>query len=269
MPESRSGFRDPENSIRRYARHARAPWTDSGRRRGGWDGGERGWTSIIARTWNVSKIVASIEPTRGGTTWERFDNGRSRWQIFFNKRIRLITIDNGAKNGRVKVALRGGSRRIPFARVVSPCVNRASASPSAQTRAHSHSRFIRGLINNETNAVSAACPESRAEWMELGDGGGAVCYAPSRLGKLVLRVTGFPRVTQQCHVSQQPEESHHRETRHLYLGFHHPWDRDLWKCWIKEVRDIGCSSMRNWGDFSWDNRFFFHPAWIYTCAWRR
>ncbi|EZA52874.1 hypothetical protein X777_07692, partial [Ooceraea biroi] len=81
-----------------------------------------------------------------------------------------------------------------------------------------------------------ACPESRAEWMELGGGGGAVCYAPSRLGKLVLRVTGFPRVTQQCHVSQHPEESHHRETRHLYLGFHHPWDRDLWKCWIKEVR---------------------------------
>ncbi|XP_029178184.1 PH domain leucine-rich repeat-containing protein phosphatase 2 isoform X2 [Nylanderia fulva] len=80
-----------------------------------------------------------------------------------------------------------------------------------------------------------ACPESRAEWMELGGGGGAVCYAPSRLGKLVLRVTGFPRVTQQCHVSQHPEENHHRETRHLYLGFHHPWDRDLWKGWIKEA----------------------------------
>ncbi|KYQ47376.1 PH domain leucine-rich repeat-containing protein phosphatase 1 [Trachymyrmex zeteki] len=79
-----------------------------------------------------------------------------------------------------------------------------------------------------------ACPESRAEWMELSDGGGAVCYAPSRLGKLVLRVTGFPRVTQQCHMSRHPEESHHRETRHLYLGFHHPWDRDLWKSWIKK-----------------------------------
>lgn len=73
--------------------------------------------------------------------------------------------------------------------------------------------------------------------MELGGGGGAVCYAPSRLGKLVLRVTGFPRVTQQCHMSQHPEESHHRDTRHLYLGFHHPWDRDLWKSWIKEVSD--------------------------------
>ncbi|KAL6449254.1 hypothetical protein ACFW04_000712 [Cataglyphis niger] len=83
-----------------------------------------------------------------------------------------------------------------------------------------------------------ACPESRAEWMELGGGGGAVCYAPSRLGKLVLRVTGFPRVTQQCHVSQHPEENHHRETRHLYLGFHHPWDRDLWKGWIKECNDL-------------------------------
>jgi len=71
--------------------------------------------------------------------------------------------------------------------------------------------------------------------MELSGGGGAVCYAPSRLGKLVLRVTGFPRVTQQCHVSQHPEENHHRETRHLYLGFHHPWDRDLWKSWIKKV----------------------------------
>ncbi|XP_020290995.1 PH domain leucine-rich repeat-containing protein phosphatase 2 isoform X2 [Pseudomyrmex gracilis] len=83
-----------------------------------------------------------------------------------------------------------------------------------------------------------ACPESRAEWLELGGGGGAVCYAPSRLGKLVLRVTGFPRVTQQCHVSQHPEESHHRETRHLYLGFHHPWDRDLWKSWIKEATQL-------------------------------
>lgn len=93
----------------------------------------------------------------------------------------------------------------------------------------------KGLINN---AFPAACPESRAEWMELGGGGGAVCYAPSRLGKLVLRVTGFPRVTQQCHVSQHPEENHHRETRHLYLGFHHPWDRDLWKGWIKEVSDL-------------------------------
>ncbi|XP_018314808.1 protein phosphatase PHLPP-like protein isoform X1 [Mycetomoellerius zeteki] len=71
--------------------------------------------------------------------------------------------------------------------------------------------------------------------MELSDGGGAVCYAPSRLGKLVLRVTGFPRVTQQCHMSRHPEESHHRETRHLYLGFHHPWDRDLWKSWIKKA----------------------------------
>lgn len=80
-----------------------------------------------------------------------------------------------------------------------------------------------------------ACPESRPEWMELGGGGGAVCYAPSRLGKLVLRITGFPRVTQQCHQSQQQEDSHHRETRHLYLGFHHPWDRDLWKSWIKQV----------------------------------
>ncbi|XP_032674253.1 PH domain leucine-rich repeat-containing protein phosphatase 2 [Odontomachus brunneus] len=83
-----------------------------------------------------------------------------------------------------------------------------------------------------------ACPESRAEWMELGGGGGAVCYAPSRLGKLVLRVTGFPRVTQQCHMSQHPEESHHRDTRHLYLGFHHPWDRDLWKSWIKEATQL-------------------------------
>ncbi|CAK9809411.1 Protein phosphatase PHLPP-like protein [Anthophora plagiata] len=79
-----------------------------------------------------------------------------------------------------------------------------------------------------------ACPESRPEWMEL-SGGGSVCYAPSRLGKLVLRITGFPRVTQQCHQSQQQEDSHHGETRHLYLGFHHPWDRDLWKSWIKQA----------------------------------
>nr|XP_031850312.1 PH domain leucine-rich repeat-containing protein phosphatase 2 [Nomia melanderi] len=80
-----------------------------------------------------------------------------------------------------------------------------------------------------------ACPDSRPEWMELGGGGGAVCYAPSRLGKLVLRITGFPRVTQQCHQTQQQEDSQHRETRHLYLGFHHPWDRDLWKSWIKQA----------------------------------
>ncbi|XP_072767661.1 PH domain leucine-rich repeat-containing protein phosphatase 2 isoform X1 [Anoplolepis gracilipes] len=89
-----------------------------------------------------------------------------------------------------------------------------------------------------------ACPESRAEWMELGGGGGAVCYAPSRLGKLVLRVTGFPRVTQQYHVSQHPEENHHRETRHLYLGFHHPWDRDLWKGWIKEATQLSLCPKR-------------------------
>ncbi|XP_033323175.2 PH domain leucine-rich repeat protein phosphatase [Megalopta genalis] len=80
-----------------------------------------------------------------------------------------------------------------------------------------------------------ACPDSRPEWMELGGGGGAVCYAPSRLGKLVLRITGFPRVTRQCHQTQQQEDSQHRETRHLYLGFHHPWDRDLWKSWIKQA----------------------------------
>lgn len=78
--------------------------------------------------------------------------------------------------------------------------------------------------------------------MELA-GGGAVCYAPSRLGKLVLRITGFPRVTHQCHQSQQQEDSHHRETRHLYLGFHHPWDRDLWKSWIKQVSQTQGSSL--------------------------
>ncbi|XP_054007050.1 PH domain leucine-rich repeat-containing protein phosphatase 2 [Hylaeus anthracinus] len=80
-----------------------------------------------------------------------------------------------------------------------------------------------------------ACPESRPEWMELAGGGGAVCYAPSRLGKLVLRITGFPRVTQECHQTPQQGDAHHRETRHLYLGFHHPWDRDLWKSWIKQA----------------------------------
>ncbi|PBC33237.1 Protein phosphatase [Apis cerana cerana] len=86
----------------------------------------------------------------------------------------------------------------------------------------------------EETCDEETCPESRPEWMELA-GGGAVCYAPSRLGKLVLRITGFPRVTHQCHQSQQQEDSHHRETRHLYLGFHHPWDRDLWKSWIKQA----------------------------------
>ncbi|XP_017875246.2 PH domain leucine-rich repeat-containing protein phosphatase 2 [Ceratina calcarata] len=79
-----------------------------------------------------------------------------------------------------------------------------------------------------------ACPESRPEWMELSSGG-AVCYAPSRLGKLVLRITGYPRVTQQSQQQQQEVQAHHRETRHLYLGFHHPWDRDMWKSWIKQA----------------------------------
>lgn len=84
--------------------------------------------------------------------------------------------------------------------------------------------------------------------MELA-GGGAVCYAPSRLGKLVLRITGFPRVTHQCHQSQQREDSHHRETRHLYLGFHHPWDRDLWKSWIKQVSQTQGILHYYWANF--------------------
>ena len=126
--------------------------------------------------------------------------------------------------------------------------------------------------------------------MELANGG-AVCYSPSRLGKLVLRVTGYPakinerryRQTRENHkennnttittaativkletsvpnVKVQEEDnnnleiqeleeateegkchdketvsSHKRETRHLYLGFHHPWDRDLWRKWLKQV----------------------------------
>ena len=92
----------------------------------------------------------------------------------------------------------------------------------------------------------SGCPDSRPEWMELGGGcggvGGAVCYAPSRLGKLVLRVTGFPRISkrQQQHEEHQEEhqsqlDAHHHETRHLYLGFQHPWDRDLWRGWLKQV----------------------------------
>lgn len=100
--------------------------------------------------------------------------------------------------------------------------------------------------------------------MELA-GGGAVCYAPSRLGKLVLRITGFPRVTHQCHQSQQQEDSHHRETRHLYLGFHHPWDRDLWKSWIKQVSQTHNAIFTTteqtlflrWWPFSWNFPFLY------------
>ncbi|XP_053596698.1 PH domain leucine-rich repeat protein phosphatase 1 [Microplitis demolitor] len=92
------------------------------------------------------------------------------------------------------------------------------------------------------------CPESRPEWIELQ--GGAVCYAPSRLGKLVLRVTGYPRIYNQQEVHQDSEQfqhhgesrhqqqEHHRETRHLYLGFHHPWDRDLWRSWLKQATQL-------------------------------
>ncbi|XP_063972964.1 protein phosphatase PHLPP-like protein isoform X2 [Diachasmimorpha longicaudata] len=88
------------------------------------------------------------------------------------------------------------------------------------------------------------CPESRPEWIELN--GGAVCYAPSRLGKLVLRVTGYPRINSQ-QLEDSPEQfrndgeslssqsSHHPDARHLYLGFHHPWDRDLWRGWLKQA----------------------------------
>ncbi|XP_011302435.1 protein phosphatase PHLPP-like protein [Fopius arisanus] len=88
------------------------------------------------------------------------------------------------------------------------------------------------------------CPESRPEWIELNSG--AVCYAPSRLGKLVLRVTGYPRISQH-QLEDSPEQfnddgeslssqsSHHPDARHLYLGFHHPWDRDLWRGWLKQA----------------------------------
>ncbi|XP_074107682.1 PH domain leucine-rich repeat protein phosphatase isoform X2 [Cotesia typhae] len=97
------------------------------------------------------------------------------------------------------------------------------------------------------------CPESRPEWIELQ--GGAVCYAPSRLGKLVLRVTGYPRIYNQQAVREQDRDSEefqqttseepghqrqelHRETRHLYLGFQHPWDRDLWRSWLKQATQL-------------------------------
>ncbi|XP_043480115.1 uncharacterized protein LOC122509876 isoform X2 [Leptopilina heterotoma] len=97
-----------------------------------------------------------------------------------------------------------------------------------------------------------ACQNSQPEWIELGDNGGAVCYAPSRLGKLVLRVTGFPRIVQQqlqnglTNQMQQNKEKEEdnddnapfEETRHLYLGFHHPWDRDLWRSWLKKASQL-------------------------------
>lgn len=155
-------------------------------------------------------------------------------------------------NGKIKFHLFGFFSVIICENIPSCAFHRDRSllTPVSSPWPRSYSQFIKRLINNETNAFSPACPDSRAEWMELGDGGGAVCYAPSRLGKLVLRVTGFPRVTQQCHVSQHPEENHHRETRHLYLGFHHPWDRDLWKSWIKKVNDPRYSFARNRENFS-------------------
>ncbi|XP_011506590.1 PREDICTED: PH domain leucine-rich repeat protein phosphatase 1-like [Ceratosolen solmsi marchali] len=75
-----------------------------------------------------------------------------------------------------------------------------------------------------------ACAEALPEWLELADGGSVGC-APSRLGKLVLRVTGHPRITQR----QRAEEQRGRELRHLYLGFQHSWDRDLWRRWLKQA----------------------------------
>ncbi|XP_046588915.1 PH domain leucine-rich repeat-containing protein phosphatase 2 [Neodiprion lecontei] len=80
-----------------------------------------------------------------------------------------------------------------------------------------------------------ASPDSSPEWMELGGNGSAVCCAPSRLGRLVLRVTGYPRITAPRQGPRPRESPHHPETRHLYLGFHHPWDRDLWRGWLKQA----------------------------------
>ncbi|XP_048514839.1 uncharacterized protein LOC105689606 isoform X2 [Athalia rosae] len=76
-------------------------------------------------------------------------------------------------------------------------------------------------------------PDAHPEWMELGGTGSAVCCAPSRLGKLVLRVTGYPKITTPREGIRTRESPHHPDTRHLYLGFHHPWDRDLWRGWLK------------------------------------
>jgi hypothetical protein len=85
--------------------------------------------------------------------------------------------------------------------------------------------------HNLSPSLSPACAEALPEWMELADGGSVSC-APSRLGKLVLRVTGHPRLTQR----QKADQSRGREFRHLYLGFQHSWDRDLWRRWLKQVR---------------------------------
>ncbi|XP_058804924.1 protein phosphatase PHLPP-like protein [Phymastichus coffea] len=78
-----------------------------------------------------------------------------------------------------------------------------------------------------------ACSESRPEWMELA----AVCCSASRLGKLVLRVTGYP--ARIAATRQQPTKddtlSRCNDTRHMYLGFQHPWDRDLWKTWLRQA----------------------------------
>ncbi|KAL7304086.1 hypothetical protein TKK_0003547 [Trichogramma kaykai] len=98
-----------------------------------------------------------------------------------------------------------------------------------------------------------ACTESNPEWMDLT----GVCSGPSRLGKYVLRVTGQPaRLTTQvkssgdegikeddtCNQEQQQQQKGGKEARHLYLGFHHPWDRELWKVWIKQaIRSPGSS----------------------------
>ncbi|XP_066597293.1 uncharacterized protein [Prorops nasuta] len=121
------------------------------------------------------------------------------------------------------------------------------ASPSPELDGYSRCGYafvLKGLVFPQWKRRPLAVIGSRlflfsdcqAEWIELGyGGGGAVCYAPSRLGKLVLRVTGYPKVT------QQRRKLSRRQTRHLYLGFHHPWDRDLWKSWIKRVISLKLS----------------------------
>ncbi|XP_044014034.1 PH domain leucine-rich repeat-containing protein phosphatase 2 [Aphidius gifuensis] len=96
------------------------------------------------------------------------------------------------------------------------------------------------------------CQETQPEWIELN--GGTICYAPSRLGKLVLRVTGYPRIIHKeqnklensdkfqankelisSSSSSPSSSSQHDDSRHIYLGFHHPWDRDLWRSWLKQA----------------------------------
>ncbi|XP_034945281.1 protein phosphatase PHLPP-like protein isoform X2 [Chelonus insularis] len=93
--------------------------------------------------------------------------------------------------------------------------------------------------------------DSQAEWIELE--GGSICYAPSRFGKFVLRVTGYPMLSRwnsNYNSEQRPcnretiSANGHHENKHLYLGFDHSWTRELWRGWLKQAIETSDSKRK-------------------------